>query len=444
MYQLLYPQQTALDKVWFSRLQPYVEELFTSLGASHEAINEYRQKFENAAFNPDLRPTHINVASYDARNNELQALKSELLTTETNQAVRLAYSLKIDELITQNNILIASANNDSDSFGRLNRDLYGAPNAAIFAAACDWIRHEASQSFGSNVPLIRSAAEQVLTRIPDLGGNYNDIVPNAHVFKQVRDSHFASGGYIDQLFGGLTIPDHVTPAIGDDITRAVIKAIGSTYELIDSTDEMWGVVHSRHAVARPVQYNRTRPQFMGIVAHEIGSHLLERENGLRQPLQLLSAGLDKYEASNEGRAFLREQIMYHSPAETLAEPSWEHIILLYVAAALGAGIHRQPYDFMSLYETFYPVSLLFQASRQPDNPVFAERRARDVTWHHCVRVAKGTDGNGGAYLKAMVYLDGNLTAWQLAATDPNIILFGDSGKFDISRSDHREILSALL
>lgn len=444
MYKLLYPKQPAVDEVWFRRILPYNEELFTVLGASHEVIAQYRQQFETTPFNPDLRPAHIDTAEYETKNLGLEALRSDILANEPHEAVRLAYGLKIDELITQNRLLIASANRDMETFGSLNRELYGPPDAAIFASVCAWVRQQAVDSLATTLPLVKTAAEQVLLHVPDLGRSFQSIVPDNHVFKDVRDLHFSAGGYVSQLFGDAVIPDMVSAETdGDNLTRNAIKAIGSNYDILDSTDEMWGVVHSGHAVVRPAGYKLPKAEFMGIVAHEVGSHLLERENGLNQPLRLLSIGLDKYECSNEGRAFLREQIMYHSPYEMLGEPAWEHIVLLYISAALGAGIHHKPYDFQTLYATIYPICLLLRANRLPDNPAFAELRARDDAWHLCVRAAKGTDGHGGAYLKALVYLDGNLTAWQLAATDPNIILFGDCGKFDISRSDHRRILGLI-
>jgi hypothetical protein len=442
LYKLLYEPQPALDEHWFNRLMPFNEELFTALGASHQQIEAYRQQFEDRPFNPDLRPEQVDINAHTQRNQQLSALRADIESQEGNPAISRAYCQKIDELIDQNRLLIASKQNDRETFDELNRSLYGMPEAATFADACAWLRQTADTSYNSQVEQVQAAARAVLDVIPDLNGSAQHIIPDDHVFKTIRERHFAAGGYIEQLFGEQVIPDRVTATEGDPITRAAIGHIGSNYQLIDSTDELWGVVHSQQVVVRPKGLDVSRRGFMGIVAHEIGSHLLERQNGLRQPLRLLSAGLDRYDSLNEGRAFLREQIMLHSPYEMLGEPDWEYIILLYLSTAFGAGLYQHPYDFKTLHAAMLPVCTLFQSLRQPDNPVYAQLKANDEAWHLCVRAAKGTDGTGGAYLKSHVYLSGNLLAWRLAADDPDVIFWGDAGKFDFSRADHRDIVDS--
>ena len=58
----------------------------------------------------------------------------------------------------------------------------------------------------------------------------------------------------------------------------------------------------RRLVRRPVDFRIGAQPYLGIVAHEVGSHLLEAENGRRSPLRLLASGLRAYEHGNEGRA----------------------------------------------------------------------------------------------------------------------------------------------
>lgn len=444
-YSLLQPAapQPALDDEWFTALHPYITELFLVLGPPHEILEQLRQKFETKPFNPDLRPHGIDIQKINTTNDELIDLKTAISTQEANRFVQRAYSLKIDELVLQNELLIASLRGDQPAFMRANRQLYGKPDVTLFSAACTWIRQEAATSIGDRQSPIRQIAEGVLETLPAVPGNPQDIVPTDQLFTTVRTMHCQPGGFFESLFGGQAIPEIVTPEIGDPITARVIQAIGSSYRLVSSTDELWGVVHEAQQVVRPDNYSLKREAFIGIVAHEVGSHLLERVNGSRQCLRLLSAGLDKYESSNEGRAFLREQIVYHSPYAMLQQPSWEHIILLYVAASLAAGIHESAYSFSRLYHTMYAVCLFFQTRRRPDNSAYAMKIARDEAWHLTVRIMKGTDGTGGAYLKALAYLDGNVKAWDIARTQPELILFGDHGKFDIGRADHLEILKGL-
>lgn len=413
------------------------------LGPLHQEIEKYRHQYDTKPFDPDMRPRHLNQDAIHQTSNELRELAELILDKEDNPFVSKAYALKIKELLLQNDLLISSLRGDQAAFMDANRALYGSPKAELFSAACAWIRQLAADSIGMDDLPLRDAAIRVLEVLPVTNVSALAITPLSHTFNSVRAMHWRKDGFFNQLFGDIVIPEFVTPKIGDPITRHAIEAIGSDYVLSSSTDELWGVVHDEHRVVRPDNYHLSRAEFMGVVAHEIGSHLLEQVNGSRQPLRLLRVGMDKYESSNEGRAFLREQIIHHSPYRMLQQPSWEYIVLLYVAASYGAGIHQKPYGFRELYDTLYPICLLFQTQRQPDNPVFAASKARDETWHLVVRATKGTTGTGGAYLKALVYLDGNVQAWQVANRNPELILFGDIGKYDIGRQDHLDILQGL-
>lgn len=451
-YNITINEQPAIDGKWFRLLHkidvdtPAVglsRELFTTLGPAHEELERLRKVYERIPFNPDLRPRHIDTSTLKAPLEQLVGLRQRIGAEEPVAVIRQAYSRKIDEVILNNQLLIAAATHDKTSFDRINRQLYGQPDRKIFAAECAWLRKYAGEYARSVNPDIRAAAEAVLRAVPGLRGNQRHIIPRNKVFKQVRDMHFRSGGYFAQLLGGLELPNTVTAENGDPVVRMAIATTGADYTLADSTDELWGVIHHSRQVVRPPGYRLPRAEFLGIVAHEVGSHLLERCNGRRQPLRLMEIGLDRYEQGNEGRAFLREQIIYNAPYDMLHQPGWEYIVLKHFAICLGFGLHKQPYTFRQVYETVYPVCLLFQTIRRPDNPVYAAVAAGGETWHLAVRVLKGTDGHGGAYLKDIVYLEGNVRAWKHAARNPNIILFGDQGKFDIARHEHLQLLAAL-
>ena len=67
--------------------------------------------------------------------------------------------------------------------------------------------------------------------------------------------------------------------------------------------------------------------------------------------------------------------------------------------------------------------------------------AHEQAWVTTTRVLKGIPGE--TYMKDIVYLEGNVRCWMNAAENPERILDGDLGKFDISRQDHLEILKSL-
>lgn len=451
-YKLIIDEQPAIDRQWLDALTKIGEdhevfglsrELFTSLGPLHEELERYRTVFEKIPFNPDMRPRNIDIRGLAVPMKKLRSLKRRILETEERQAVRQAYALKIDEALWENKQIIAAVSHDATGFDEANWALYGTPDKKVFAAECTWLRQYAREHAGSENVHIAAAAGALLATLPTVRGNPKILIPRNDVFRQVRALHAMPGGYFTQLFGDGLMPEFVNAEIGDPIIRQAMEAIGSEYELVDSSDELWGVVHSAKRVVRPPGYNMPLNGFKEIVAHEIGSHLVERMNGRRQPLKLLEFGLDRYDWTNEGRAFLREQIIYSSPYAMLHQPGWEYAVLQHMSISLATGLNGKPLGFKELYDMMYPVCHFFQTLRRPDNPVYAEVAARDEVWHLLVRVLKGTDGYGGAYMKDIVYLEGNIRVWRLAAADPAYILFGDYGKYDISRVDHLKLLAEL-
>lgn len=444
MYNLTYEPSPARDQQWFDRLSPYFDELYISLGVPGDKLVAMQHDFEHTAFNPDLRPLQHEPARLTKTIRELRLLRHQA-ASDPDELIAAAYTAKIDELSAQYELLAASVSGDTATSATKNRWLYGSADDVILAGVTAWIRQLATHTLEHRVRHVADSARHTLAVVPDLGGSTDDILPDKDVFMKVRQAHFRTGGYIDALFGQGAperLPTTVTPSSGDELTRQAIMNVGSDYSLTDSTDYLWGVIHNRKTVVRPVGYSLSREAFMGIVAHEVGSHLLERENGIRQPLRLLSAGLDRYESSNEGRAFLREQIQFTDSTTMTQQISWEHITLLYLSAALADGGAGTPHlDFKQLYRIIVAVLRLFKAGRFPDDSRRAERLALDEAWQICTRAMKGADTNGGSFNKGMVYLRGNLQAWNLAATDPDVIFLGDAGKFDIGRPDHRSILA---
>lgn len=449
---LIAPAQPALDQQWFDKLHhidnttPIIglsRELFTVLGPDHENLERFQRVFNDIPFSPDLRHKDFDIASLAKPLALLQKLRQEIVDKEHNPFIAQAYAQRIDEVILNNDILIAAVRGDKAGFAKANHALYGRPNVKLFKAECAWLHSYARQYARSPNEYVRQCAHELMAAIPRYrSGSHKNLFPGNAIFQRVRRMHYKPAGYFDSLLGGSPIPEYVDAEQGDPILQNAIQTIGADYGIADSADELWGIVHHQRTVVRPANFHLPRAEFIGLVAHEIGSHLLERCNGRRQALRLLEIGLDRYEAGNEGRAFLREQLAYTSPYDMQHQPGFEYIVLKHLAISLGIGLADRPYSFRKLYDTMLPVCNFFQILRQPDNPVYAQETAKSETWQLLVRVLKGTDGHGGAYLKDIVYLEGNVRAWQAARRNPEIILFGDNGKFDIARRDHLTLLSA--
>lgn len=453
MYKLIVPSKAALDQKWFDELKKIVsqgKEVFLLLEPTPSVLRERRKQFEasNYSIDLDLRPTSVDTVVLEDQNKALRQLRETIGTQEANRYIRDAYAARIDEFIFGNSMVLATARGDHDEFLRTNAVLYGTPQPELVAAAIAWIREDTQTSDVANSKKLAGFRDAVLDALPAIsGGDWRRIMPSEEVFHTVRRAHFAPGGYRDQLLGSLRLSDRqfIDQKTGDTICRQVIANIGADYTVADSQDGIWGVLNSSKKIIRPPAYRLDPDEFFGIICHEIGSHLLESANGARQPLRLLSMGLAHFESGNEGRAFLREQIVYETEAEFTRQSSWEYILLLYLGVCLASGSYGRKYGFAELYDVLFTLHCFWRERRYPGMST-NEAIARDEAWNLAVRVMKGTPGISdmpGCYMKDIVYLEGNVACWGVAAQDPEMILRGDIGKFDIANPEHMRILRGL-
>lgn len=450
MYRLRVEPQEPLDAGWIEALTAILaetHEVFLLLEPSAATCAIERQKFLESGgdYEPVLNPDSVDVATLRACNDKLEKLRRQI-QDEPLEVVRDSYLERIAEAILQNELVIDAVHQDTAGFHAKNLELYGEPDKAVYAAVCAWVREEALATIDIGVGKVVDRAKAVLEIIPSADGDADILLPAPELFQKVRSMHFEPGGYVDQLFApdGLPAQAYIDESGGDTVCRQAIANVGADYTVGASEDGIWSVQNNSKRIVRPPGYRLERDEFTGIVCHEVGSHLLERMNGMGQPLRLLSVGLDRFESGNEGRAFLREQIMYTSPELSTRQPSWEYIVMLFLGVCLASGEFGRPYTFSELHRFFSTLHAFWRERRFPLAST-NELAVAEESWQLTVRIMKGTPGDGsmGCYMKDIVYLQGNIACWRMAAVSPEIILFGDSGKFDIANPRHLQILRAL-
>lgn len=450
---LLIPTRPALDGNWCVRLlagSVYVSELWAHLGPNEYDLDVAYQAFVNSQCceAPDLRPNASVLPAIAGEKKKLSVLLADIRTHEANSMVREAYTERINELITTADMFEAALAGSHETFRDLNIALYGEPDAHLFAATVVWMREKAAEWVGE-MPRLAPLAERAMAALPHANGSADDITPNERLFEAQRQSHFGAEGYFDQLFAGLPLPEgEVTALNGDPLVRRLLDNLGATeYVISDAPDSYWGVRASIKTVVRPSEYDLTAEEFIGLVGHEIGSHLLERLNGNRQPLRLLGAGLAGYEKGNEGRALLREQVAYPTWAAFAKQKRWFEILRRHMAVSLAVGLDsdgRTGRTFAEVFAVMNDLDLLWALAHGADDDSDTRVRVRWHTWELVARILKGTQGTGGAFYKDIVYLQGNVACWQQAQETTQIIRLGDQGKIDIANPSHRQILASML
>ncbi len=120
--------------------------------------------------------------------------------------------------------------------------------------------------------------------------------------------------------------------------------------------------------------------------------------------------------------------------------SWEYRIAIHLIISLASGLYERTYEFAELYHI---LTILFRFWTAKRGEAIDETVIHDGAWSMATRALKGTDGHGNAYLKDIVYLEGNIRCWQVAATHPEMIFSGDRGKFDIANPRHIQALTQI-
>lgn len=442
---------TPLDEKWFARLQDAqatIGETFALLEPSADELTTKRQVFEASNYTTavELYPDADVVTQFAQPEMALEQLLSDIQESETNQIVRDEYIAYIKDALLNMQLVRAAASRDDVMYEALNRQLYGMPDKNIYRAVVHWIALNAKKSNVNASAKLRQLRDDMLQLLPNETGDVKKIIPSNATFDRVRALHFAPDGLFPRLFGTDGLPE--IPAVdrvtGDAICEQVLARIdASDYVITDAPNVTWAVSRVPKQLFRPHEYDLTRTDFVGLIGHEIGSHILESINGAKQPLRLFELGLAGYLFGNEGRGLLREQVVYSSINEALAQPAWEYNILKHLAVSLALGYNGdERYDFPRLYRTLYSLYRFWRERRYPDHPI-NESFARKHAWFLCVRIMKGTAGHDGCYHKDIVYLEGISGLWQLAVKNPEIIMLGDQAKFNLLDARQRKLFADL-
>lgn len=435
-----------LDQQWHDKLLPILQqtgEVYAALELPASELKFRRTAYEDSHYsqNPDLFPIDINQQAVQSVIDQILILKNDIEAHETNQDVRTAYSDRLQELADQNTIKLAAAARNEQLFDQSNERIYGSIESDIFKAECNWIHADLSS--------LDFPESQELAGLLPAFDNTLPLVPDIATFTKIKQLH--EKHYYHQFFPtGMPSTEIIDAPTGRRIAQDMIDAIAADFVLVDSPNGLWAVMDSKKVVTAPIEYSLDNHTFLALMCHEIGSHLLEITNAHKQPLQLLRTGLDRYEAGNEGRAYLREQIFFDTPQdyvnvrswsdEGVPLPSFEYRVSLHLVISLACGLAGERWDFTRCYRLLV---LLQGMWRFKHHLARNDDACHDFAWHVVTRALKGTAGNGGAYRKDIVYIEGNVRAWQIAAEDPAKILQGDMGKFDIANPKHDMILKNL-
>lgn len=303
-------KEPAVDKKWFERIgsssffQAY--ELLTGDKAFRE---QQKEKFLAGEIdNPKLDYPKISLEKLDEIESNLRSLKKEIKVSEENQIVRQTYIWRINEKLAEVGLLRVVAAGNMRNFKRYTEFIYGAPSKEIFDHLINRLRQRLSKQTDSTKPGLAEVARELLADMPEaidvtLGLPEVDVVSVAREQTRAELSDIISAAEVEGELNAQQIKSLFEEALQK------LKADGWSVVVTTDSGTAINVSQENREVRIPEKRKVLFQKVQKLIAHELGTHVARRENGVRSKLMLLALGLDRYESGEEGVATMREQVI---------------------------------------------------------------------------------------------------------------------------------------
>lgn len=429
-------ERTHLDKGLIQDLMPFTVQDYESLRYTNDRT--LKDAFIAGDIRePSLRYGDVEVLNIPALLEDLGDFEKVVLAYDHN-TVRRAYTAKVEELRHKYALLEAAGTGNDVAARDASIALYGAPQQDYFAYTLRDLeaRLNRVEEAYPNDDRVRHAVSMLRPLIvADRAATYpwdSIALPGIREYEDVRGLSAAEiRTACKRAFAeyGIEGWHAVIDAPGERVTFNTNQGLRTVF--IPSDEDM-----------RTRKYPLTRERVEALIAHEIGIHVLRRENGDKSPLALLGVGLAGYLRAEEGIATYTEQL--HGGTRHFAGG------LGYMAVAWALGLDGTPRTFRGLFEVLVPYMLVSSLEHgliydeDVDLGVLEQRVVRNA-WARCVRVFRGTTGNtpGCCFTKDVVYLEGNIAIWQLVTENPAWADKFTLGKYDPTNPEHVGILQEL-
>lgn len=386
---------------------------------------------------PYLYYHDIDLSEVEERLEHVHVLAS-VASTYADEVVRRAYVPKLREVREKYEFLDAVRREDDRAVLDASVRLYGSPRKDLFHYALRPLKDriyavEDAFSKDEQVRVFLDILRVLVASAVDTSYPWDTIaLPKPHIYEGEAS---LSAKEIKHVFEEAFMQYDI------EAWCAVIDAPGER-TTFNTNHELRVVYIPSDEDLKQRKYVLTKERVDALIAHEVGTHVVRRVRGEASPLALLGVGLAGYLRGEEGVATYMEQQVSgaHYFAGTLG----------YLCVGWAYGIDGTPRTFRQLYDVVYPyfvVSSLEQAllrKESVDIGLLLERTKRRA-WARCVRTFRGTTGAtaGACFTKDLVYLEGNISIWQLVTDNPVWKSRLCLGKYDPTNEEHVSIVQEL-
>lgn len=418
-------KKETLDDKWYERFSACGSfEDYEYLGGEKDAREEQKKDFIAGEFeNPRLDYPDLEKIDIVHREQDLLELKKDILEQESNEVVKQVYRWKINEKIAEIRMLKETKSGNDRRVLRYSEFIYGKPEKEIFGYTMNQIKKAVDKKISDPNENVRIAAQRLSD---ELASSFQGEQANIVELKDFMKEHSEYGSFEDVEYAA-------------DEIKTVFQQALEKYNINDWQVVVGGkgtavkVSQENKNVTIPADRKMKQKKLLALIEHEIGTHVLRRENGERSKLKLLGLGLDRYLKGEEGIATYEEQKI--SGASEFA--GFEG----HLAISLALGMDGKKRNFREVYEILKDYYFINSKKEESEALTYAENTA----WNRCVRTFRGTTcGTKGSCLtRDIVYREGNIGIWEVVKNNSEEVKRFTVGKYDPTNSRHIWILEQL-
>lgn len=313
----------------------------------------------------------------------------------------------------------------------LNIELFGAPEKEVYESLMAETRQKIEDKVLSpEMDVIRAELFTLLPKSESVGSRF--IPSDETVAGMQRAAEYLYGGMLTHIPEG---QDTFSPEQVADVFRAIVS------EEFGEAAQDWRVVVARGTSItvsageklikipenrKPIRYDELR----GLVAHEIGVHMLRAITGSDTDLPILTTGLSGYYDSEEGLGKVMEQALKGEYKDS-GIPYYEIAGLMYF----------ENKDFRDVHEIMWRITALNSENKDEESVSELIARSQDSAYKSISRISRGTDDM--PWFKDLAYYNGAIKMWKYASTafdDPEKFMLLLMGKGDITNPVHRRVV----
>ena len=430
----------AFDEAVFERYENIKVSVLRDVKPDSNSLTKSKDLFLSGAIdNPVLTYSKNIKINYDEPETLLQNLDLELRANETLSAIiREQYLLVIGEKLlkikmlrqTQSLAIGGNASAAMESFKKYSDLVYGPIDEDIFCKVIQSVERDIQRivlrgSLDKSKIISTKRLFQLIDNYKYLHPSYESLVVTPRVIVKKPDS-ITDARELKKIFeSGLQdygIVDDWKVVIDEKGTRSTISVSYSQQKIyLPCTEQLSN---------RSKRKKLTPARIQGLIAHEIGTHVVRYVNGKQSRLKLLGTGLYQYEQGEEGLATYREQCAQSLGGYTGLEAYFS----IGLAKGLDGGLLRNFAQVHAILTDYYFVI---------ENTTL--RHAKVLAWNRCLRIFRGTSGlvAGVVFTKDLIYRHGNIRHWEAVKNGTLTTINIDSGKFDPTNQQHVIFLQKL-